>query len=75
MDIIYWILDVSSNQNIMEFLDTHSVILLFTYGIGMLVLKYYAKKTPSTDDDELLAAIDSKVGDLFNSSIQKRASS
>jgi len=73
MDIIYWILDVTSNQNIMGFLDTHSVVVLFVYGITMVVLRYYAKKTPSTDDDELLAAIDGKVGELFHSSVQKRA--
>jgi hypothetical protein len=72
MNFIYWLLDVTSNHVVLDFLDTHSVILGFLGGMFFIVAKYLAKKTPSPDDDELIAAIENKVGDLFHSTIQKR---
>ena len=72
MDIIHWLIHTGTNGILMGFLDNNSMILAFTASIIFMYLKYRAKRTPSPDDDELVASIEAKVNALFHGAIDKK---
>ena len=56
-----WLSTVGTNAWIGGFLLNNAILLGATSSVGFLILKFIAKKTPGTEDDEFFSELENMI--------------
>ena len=61
MELLKWFCETGTDSWVGLFLSNNSILIGIFFTIVIMLLRYRAKKTPGTDDDELISDIEGVI--------------